>query len=566
MSTTELPPRAAGAEFGAAQSKFGAARWAVPSSDGLACILFGAVAIIALLTFQDYGVTWDEDGHNWYGVFVLNYYVSGFSDLRALHWMDFYNYGAVFDSIAAAINTVSPFGTYETRHLLNALVGVVGLIGTWKLGRVLGGPRVGFLAALFLALIPNYYGQMFNNPKDIPFAAGAVWALYYLVLIIPSLPRPRWQLVVKLGLACGLTLGVRVGGLLLFGYLGLLLTLFALWRALETRHVGAFFRDGIVSGFRVFIPVIAIAYPVMLLFWPWAQRGPIANPLAALATFSHQEFPFRTLFAGHYIMAADLPWTYLPVHILLALPELVLLLLVASPFVALYLLWRDFGAIGRNRVLMRFMVAFAILFPVGYAIAIHAVLFDGMRHFIFVLPPIAAMTALLADRAWQKLTAPKLRHATLAALALYGVVHIGTMAQLHPDEYVYYNAFIGGTKGAQGLFKLDYWANSYDEAVHGLRDYLKAEYGADFMDRDFTVAVCGPPGSAAYYFPANFIFTEDRQNADFFIAFTKDDCDKSLPGTEVYRVERMGTLLSLVLDRRAIVAGARRPGLLAGAH
>jgi hypothetical protein len=559
MSTTGLPRQAV-------RSEVGAARWAVPSWDGLACILFGVVAIIALLTFQDYGVTWDEDGHNWYGVFVLNYYVSGFTDLRALHWMDFFNYGAVFDSIAAALNTVSPFGTYETRHLLNALVGIVGLVGTWKLGRILGGPRTGFLAALFLALIPNYYGQMFNNPKDIPFAAGSIWALYYLVLIIPGLPRPRWPLVLKLGLACGLTLGVRVGGLLLLAYLGLLLSLFALWRVLETRHVGVLFREGIVSGFRVFIPVIAIAYPVMLLFWPWAQRGPIANPLAALATFSHQEFPFRTLFAGHYIMATDLPWTYLPVHILLNLPELVLLLLVASPFVALFLMWRDFSAIGRNRMLMRFMVAFAILFPVGYAIAIRAVLFDGMRHFIFVLPPIAAVAALLADRAWEKLTAPKLRHATFAALVLYGIAHISTMAELHPDEYVYYNAFIGGTKGAQGLFKLDYWANSYDEAVHGLRDYLRAEYGADFMDRDFTVAVCGPPGSAAYYFPPNFIFTEDRENADFFIAFTKDDCDKSLPGTEIYRVERMGTLLSLVLDRRAIVAGTRRPGLVAGAN
>jgi hypothetical protein len=559
MSTTELPRDAA-------RSEFGAARWAAPSWDGLACILFGVVIIVALVTFQDYGVTWDEDGHNWYGVFVLNYYVSGFTDLRALHWMDFFNYGAVFDSVAAALNTVSPFGTYETRHLLNALVGVAGLVGTWKLGRVLGGPRVGFLAALFLALIPNYYGQMFNNPKDIPFAAGSIWALYYLVLIIPSLPRPRWSLVLKLGLACGLTLGVRVGGLLLLAYLGMLLSIFALWRALETRHIGVLFRDAVVAGFRVFIPVVAIAYPVMLVFWPWAQRGPIANPLAALATFSHQEFPFRTLFAGHYIMATDLPWTYLPVHILLDLPELVLLLLVASPFVALFLLWRDFSAVGRNRMLMRFMVAFAILFPVGYAIAIRAVLFDGMRHFLFVLPPIAAVAALAADRAWQKLAAPRLRHATFAALALYGIVHIATMAELHPDEYVYYNAFIGGTKGAQGLFKLDYWANSYEEAVHGLRDFLRAEYGADFMDRDFTVAVCGPPGSAAYYFPPNFIFTEDRENADFFIAFTKDDCDKSLPGTEIYRVERMGTLLSLVLDRRAIVAGSRRPGLVAGAN
>jgi len=29
--------------------------------------------LLALLTFRDYGVTWDEDAHNWYGNFVLNY-------------------------------------------------------------------------------------------------------------------------------------------------------------------------------------------------------------------------------------------------------------------------------------------------------------------------------------------------------------------------------------------------------------------------------------------------------------------------------------------------------------
>lgn len=559
MSTTELPPSAASAEIDMA-------RWRLPSWDGLACLLFGVVAVLALLTFQDYGVTWDEDGHMWYGVFVLNYYLSGFTDLRSFHWMDFYNYGAVFDAIAAAINTISPFGTYETRHLLNALVGVVGLIGTWKLGRVLGGPRAGFLAALFLAMTPNYYGQMFNNPKDIPFAAGTVWALYYLVAMIPALPRPRWSLVAKLGLACGLTLGVRVGGLLLLCYVGLALGLFVLWRTLETRRPAVFFDEGLRCGLRVLIPVTAIAYPVMLIFWPWAQHSPIANPLSALATFSHQDFPFRTLFEGQYVPATNLPWTYLPVHILLALPELILLLVLASPFVALWLLWRDAGAIGRDKILMRFMIGFAILFPVIYAIAIKAVLFDGMRHFIFVLPPIAAIAALVADRAWHKLTAPNWRRGVLAALCCYGMLQIGIMARLHPDEYVYYNAFIGGTKGAQGLFKLDYWANSYHDAVHGLTAYLKAEYGADFMDHDFTVAVCGPPGSAAYYFPPNFIYTQDHVNADFFIAFTKDDCDKSLPGTEIYRVERMGTLLSLVLDRRAIVAGERRPGMLAGAN
>ena len=177
------------------------------------------------------------------------------------------------------------------------------------------------------------------------------------------------------------------------------------------------------------------------------------------------------------------------------------------------------------------MLAFAILFPVAYAIAIQAILFDGMRHFIFVLPPIACAAALVADHALDRLRQMRWRRPAYGALALYGAYHVGVMAMLHPDEYIYYNLAVGGVHGARGLFKLDYWANSYAEAVQGLEDYLRAEYGADFMDHDFTVAVCGPPGSAGYYFPRNFIYTPDRAAADFFIAFTKDDCDKSVPGT-----------------------------------
>ena len=154
----------------------------------LGIIVLGAA--LALLTFRDYGVTWDEDAHNWYGNFVLDYYVSFFADRNALHWRDLYNYGAIFDTAAAALNRVSPMGIYETRHLLNALVGVLGLAGCFKLGHAVGGARVGFFATLFLLLTPNYYGQMFNNPKDIPFAVGVVWATYYMVRMVPTLPQP----------------------------------------------------------------------------------------------------------------------------------------------------------------------------------------------------------------------------------------------------------------------------------------------------------------------------------------------------------------------------------------
>ncbi len=523
-----------------------------------ALALLGLVALIVVATFADYGVTWDEDVHNWYGVFVLDYYLSLFKDGRCLNWLNLYNYGAAFDTIAAALNRFSPFGTYETRHLLNGFLGVLGIAGSWKLARSLGGPRAGFIAALLLLAIPNYYGQMFNNPKDIPFAVGMVWSIYYMVRIIPLLPRPKWSLVAKLGVATGMALGVRVGGLLIFCYAGLLLLCFVVWRGIETPRPRRILADGFASCWRVLVPTIIVAYPVMLLFWPWAQESPIANPLHSLLFFSHETFPYRTLFAGHYFPASDLPWIYLPTYIIIALPELVLALALAAPVAALVVIRRLSCSERRDWILRHGLLAFAIVFPVAYAVTIKAVLFDGMRHFIFVLPLIAVAAALVADRLLDRLAHFKYCRPIYGALALYGVGHFSMMAMLHPNEYVYYNGFVGGVEGAQGLFKLDYWANSYAEAVDGLENYLEMQYGLDFMDRDFTVAVCGPPISADYFFPKNFTFSEDREHADFFIAFTKDDCNNSLPGTEIFRVERMGALLSVVLDRRDAVAAEAR--------
>jgi len=521
-----------------------------------------SAAVLVLLTFRSYGVTWDEDMQRWYGDLVLDHYLSLIGLAHPPHWLllfsygDLYNYGAVFDLFAAAANRLSPLGVFETRHLLNATVGLVGVIGCWKLGRRLGGPRAGFIAALFLLLTPNYYGQMFNNPKDIPFAVGLIWATYYLIRLIPQLPRPKPRLVLKLAVATGLAMGVRIGGLLLICYLALLLSLFGLWQAVAARRVGTAAEIGWTVFWRVFLPVSAIAYALMLVFWPWAQSDPIGHPLAALAVFSHEIIPTKILFDGRLISAYTLPWTYLPTYIGLALPELILVLLIAAPVVAGVALaqrreWRP------EPVLGLFLLGFTIVFPVVYAIAVKAVLFNGMRHFIFVLPPIAVVAALVADRGLRGLAELPSRRPIYAALGLYGLAHVSVMATLHPDEYVYYNGFIGGTAGAENKFKLDYWANSYAEAVRGLEDYLRKEYGADFEEREFKVAIVGPPVSARYYFPPNFLTVTDPKQADFVIGFTLDDTDHYLTDLPVVRVTRMGALLSVVVDHREFLAEQR---------
>ena len=357
-----------------------------------------------------------------------------------------------------------------------------------------------------------------------------------------------------MGLAIGLALGVRVGGLLFLCYFGLLLSLWGLWQAIAAQRISVAFAAAWTNLWRVLLPVVSVAAPVMLLFWPWGQQAPISHSLRALAFFSHDSFPFYTLFDGRFLPAIDLPWDYLPTYVLVALPELVLVLLIAAlPLAASGLLRRDLPH-RRETILGFFLLGFAIVFPIAYAIVIKAVLFDGMRHFIFVLPPIAVAAAIVAERGLTRCADLPYRATIYAALGLYGIAHVGTMLMLHPDQYVYYNGFVGGVEGAQRKFKLDYWANSYAEAVRGLEARLNAEYGADFEEREFTVAVCGPPISARYFFPSNFRLTHQPQKAEFFIAFTKDNCDRSVSGKPLYRVERMGALLSVVLDRRDILA------------
>ena len=73
---------------------------------------------------------------------------------------------------------------------------------------------------------------------------------------------------------------------------------------------------------------------------------------------------------------------------------------------------------------------------------------------------------------------------------------------LHPDQYVYYNAFVGGVDGAQRKFKLDYWANSYAEAVRGLEDYLRDAIRRRFRGARVHRRGLRPADLGALLFPA----------------------------------------------------------------
>ena len=58
----------------------------------------------------------------------MAFYASGLHDQRALSLVNLYMYGGGFDLLAALAAKVLPFTVFETRRLMGAAVGLLGLV------------------------------------------------------------------------------------------------------------------------------------------------------------------------------------------------------------------------------------------------------------------------------------------------------------------------------------------------------------------------------------------------------------------------------------------------------
>src|SRR5882762_10335388 len=240
--------------------------------DDLAFLALAVVALVAALTFHDYGLGWDDYTHAEYADLLLRMYGSGFKDTGALSFANLYMYGGGFDMVAALLHKVIPLELFETRRLVGAVVGVIGLAVTWRLARRIGGPRAGLAALLLLALCPIYYGHMFMNPKDAPFAVAMIILMMGLVRLAEEYPQPSPRTILIVGLGAGLSIGSRIlGGLALVYALAGFVPLFVD----EIRTHGA---RGAARRFLrvvyVLMPGLILGYLVMGLIWPWSIMEP----------------------------------------------------------------------------------------------------------------------------------------------------------------------------------------------------------------------------------------------------------------------------------------------------
>jgi hypothetical protein len=233
------------------------------------------------------------------------------------------------------------------------------------------------------------------------------------------------------------------------------------------------------------------------------------------------------------------------------MPEIVLiLLLLAIPVSLGALMVRRAATNGSIRA--GYVLLFtAIAFPFMHFVLLRPVTYDCARHFLFVLPPIAVAAGVVADKLLDHARAPLARGAVAASLIAGIGSQVATMVTLHPHEYVYYNELVGGVKGAEDKFELDYWGNSYAEAVHELTKYLERERAGGRF-KIYHVAVCSSGISASYFFPPFLKMARTDEEADFYVSVTRLDCDDAYEGDEIIAVEREGATLSVVKDRRRL--------------
>ena len=408
-------------------------------------LLLMAAFCIGILTVRDYGESWDEADNFRYADYAIHAYTFFFhpADLPPFETNLNLKGPAYFmfaEAGAGLLTRLIPAWTLiDARHLIDFVMFLVCSLAVYLLSRrwvgeaaALGG------TALFLSQ-PLLWGHAFINPKDVPFMALFSLGILAGLAMVDRYGR-HWDfgmLVVLASVLLGITTSVRViaplAALIVLGY--------GAWKL--GRKV-----------ILLAVPYVGIAALTTYLTWPYLWSAPISRFIESIRTMS--DFPFSTyiLFEGHLYKANELPKSYFPKLLTLQLTEPMLILLALGIIICVWSWSRKRYREPAALFLAWFLIPAALI--VGYG----SPLYDNGRQLYFLLPPLFVVAAVALDRLFAFVPHTAVRAVVVLAAALPGLL-VG--ARLHPYEYVYYNALVGGTGGAFRTYEMDYWGTSLKE-------------------------------------------------------------------------------------------------------
>ncbi len=484
----------------------------------------------AFLTYTDYGMTFDESGVYARGMGLAHYLVH--DDYAGFLHKSVPDDGLVIYNhlYGMSLGLVNPAGDLDFYHFLNMIFCLLLFAATFEM--LLAQYRIPWLAVLgplFLALTPRFLGDIPGNPKDMPFAVFyflALAGIYYFNRKPDSSPLLK-SLV--LGFLFGLAQCSRIMGF----------TLYAVYLIFDF-HVFYHrdkpgwkkWRSHLLETFGVLLTVLIVSNFLMMATWPYLGANYFRHLLEAFSVSRNFFWNNKVLFLGHEILSTQLPWYYVP-----------LWLLVTTPLFILFFLGGVFFFM-RNKKENPLVIlpGCALLLNLALFMLVRPVLYDGVRHFLFLLPVLAVLAAASALEFFQKSHSSRFGKIVLAFSLLNFLAISSHLVRLHPYEYVYFNELTGGLRGSAGHFDNDYWGASFKEGV----EWLKQNTLQDSRET-YKISGTGSPYQIFYYFTGNMKWVDNLKDADYFLSYTRDRKQESVdPSKVIHVVEREGVPLCYI--------------------
>lgn len=445
---------------------------------------------IHLFLINDYGLTWDFHFHFFGGGKLLGYSWQQLEP-RALPYVepDPRNAWSLPYGPLMSIPPVASFIMFHkilrllpadsAYHLPIILWGVAGIAIVYFFLKEAINRRVALFSALFLALMPRYFGDMHNNMKDIPSAvifSLNIWLLWRLA---------KHKRLIDLLLAVAafaVAFNVKINSVyipIVFGAWYLLARIS--WRAVRNKIIAARFpslkrgdkkyddtraaeqnnfttnstRQNTIIGIYFLLAPIA-AFLLWWFFWP----NPVAQLDHAYRTFGIGTNNIEVLLNGAWFCSGStVPWYYPLWYLGITTPAILLILFFVGTA-------RGF-ADKKNTSLFTLLLLWLFL-PLTRYLMPNIGVIDGIRHFEEVLFPIAIISGLGLDYCMTFLK----NHAFKFALFILTTIYLlFTIYSYHPYQITYFNELVGGARGAFGKYDLDYWGTSQKAAVEWLNKH-----------------------------------------------------------------------------------------------
>ncbi len=469
--------------------------------------------VISLFTFRNYGLSWDEplfyDYANAlpYAYSPAEWFSGNFNleNASGASGTDHANRGPAYILIAHPVAALfESFGVDNASawHLVNFLTFQLGVYLLYRLAKKWMHKDAALASAALFAWQPLLWGHSFINPKDPPFLVFFLGAICFGFEMADSIAENKNNKISKTILAAfflGIATSIRVLGPLA----GLLVGIYALSQ----------FKKNSARSFAKHLAAYAVlAVLIAFIAWPYLWTNPLQKFIEVFGFMSNNPTQLKVLFNGNIYPADNLPRRYLPILLSFTLTEPVWFLFISG-------LWLGIWKSNHKQRLALALAFLWFIIPVTYVVLRKPPMYDGFRHFLFMLPPVFIFTGFAFEKLFEILRnrwGKAILVIALLAPGIYGA------QQLHPYEYAYYNSFAGGTNGAFRAYETEYWLTCYREAV--LEFNKKAPQGSQlFIRRE--------PYIAAYYASPNITIRDYRtefgkiQSGDFVLVNTRANED-----------------------------------------